>query len=450
MRQLVHFLASPVNLVVMAVLLLAACTKEEKPISSAFSKASLESSKVATDWMALSLELTTITPGYTSPIASRAFAYLGIAIYETVNLGMDGQSSLQGKISGLSAQSLPIIYEGGTVNWTLAVNESMNYLFKNFYRNAPPAGIKKIKDLYDFHRTNMPDGADPVIMKKSSQFGEMMGKAIYDYSITDGQEEAFLNNYPTNYAAPQGLGLWSPTSSQIKKPLLPYWGDVRTFIPLSDETEPETPPAYSTSSNSVFFAAALDVRNRVRNLDDPIVTMVKYWNDDQDHSISVSGHIMSILIDILSKEQKDLAFAAKAFAKLGIGLHDATVASWKVKFKYNMSRPETYIKENIDKNFISLINSQSTPEYSASPSAVSMTGSEILSAIFGYNYSFTDRTHQYRKDIDGTPRSFQSFQHMADEINSSNLYGGINYSFSLEAGQKQGTQIGKNVNRLTM
>ncbi len=449
MRQLVHFLTSPVNYAVMAVLLLANCTKDESTVSE-FSKASAESSKVAADWMALSVQLTSETPGYTSPIASRVFAYLGIAVYESVVLGIDKQASLQGKISGLPEQNLPVLYEGGEVNWTLVVNDCMNYLFKNFYRNAPPAGAKKIKELYDRYRASVPDHIDPNVMKKSCQFGEMMGKAIYDYSITDGQEEAFLNNYPTSYSAPQGQGLWSPTSSQLKKPLLPYWGEVRTFTPLSDETDLANPPTFSTASNSLFYSYALDVRNRVKNLDDPIVTMVKYWNDDQDRSISVSGHIMTILIDILSKEEKDLEFAAKAFAKLGIGFHDATVASWKVKYHYNMLRPETYIKENIDRDFISLINSQATPEYSCSAASVGMTGAEILSELFGYNYAFTDRTHEFRKDIDGTPRSFQSFQHMAEEINNSNLYGGIHYRFSLEAGQKQGTQIGKNINRLTM
>lgn len=449
MRQLVHFLTSPVNYVVMAVLLLAACTKEEKTISE-LSKANVESGKVVADWMALSVQLTPETPGYTSPIAARAFAYLGIAVYESVVLGIEGQPSLQGKINGLSVHNLPVIYEGGEVNWTLVVNDCMNYLFRNFYRNAPPAGIKKIQDLYTKYRASVPDHMDPNVISKSCQFGEMMGKAIYDYSITDGQEEAFLNNYPTSYSAPQGLGLWSPTSSQIKKPLLPYWGEVRTFTPLSDETDLNNPPAFSTSNNSAFYSYALDVRNRVKNLDDQIVTMVKYWNDDQDRSISVAGHILSILIDLVNREQKDLEFTAKAFAKLGIGLHDATVASWKVKYHYNMLRPETYIRENIDRDFIALINSQATPEFSSSASAVGMTGAEILSELFGYNYAFTDRTHEFRKDIDGTPRSFQSFQHMADEINNANLYGGIHYRFSLEAGQKQGNLIGRNINRLTM
>ncbi|MBK9720523.1 MAG: vanadium-dependent haloperoxidase [Saprospiraceae bacterium] len=452
MRHLVQFKASPVNFCLMvALLFLAACTKDDRTIViSELSKTNLESGKIATDWMNLSLQLTSETPGYTSPIASRVYAYLGLAIYETVVLGIDQQASLQGKLNGLPVNSLPIIYEGGEVNWSVAVNESMNYLLTRYYRNAPPAGVKKIQDLYKENVNAFSTIISPAIFKKSSQFGEMMGKAIHDYSVTDGQDEAYLNNYPTSYSAPKGQGLWSPTSSQIKKPLLPYWGEVRTFLSSSNDLEMGTPPSYSTSTNSVFYAYALDVRNRVKNLDELTENMVKYWNDDQDRSISTSGHMMAIMISILTKENKDLAFTAKAFVKLGIGIHDATVTAWRVKYKYNMQRPETYIKENIDGDFISLINSQATPEYSASPSSVAMTSAEIFSDLFGFNYAFTDRTHEFRKDINGSPRSYKTFQQMADEINMSSLYGGIHYRFSLEAGQKQGTYIGKSINRLTM
>lgn len=129
-----------------ALLFLAACTKDDRTIViSELSKTNLESGKIATDWMNLSLQLTSETPGYTSPIASRVYAYLGLAIYETVVLGIDQQASLQGKLNGLPVNSLPIIYEGGEVNWSVAVNESMNYLLTRYYRNAPPAGVKKFR-----------------------------------------------------------------------------------------------------------------------------------------------------------------------------------------------------------------------------------------------------------------------------------------------------------------
>ncbi|HEX5626137.1 MAG TPA: vanadium-dependent haloperoxidase [Saprospiraceae bacterium] len=430
-------------------LLFAACTKEERTVSE-LSRTNLESGQIATDWMKLSLQLTSETPGYTSPIASRAYAYMSLAIYESVVLGIEGQPSLQGKLNGLAENSLPVIYEGGEVSWSLAVNECMNYMMGRFYRNAPPSGIQQMQNLYSANVAKYSAMVDAQTAKKSMQFGELMGNAIYSYSVSDGQEEAYLNNYPTSYSAPQGLGLWSPTSTQIKKPLLPYWGEVRTFLPVAQALEMETPPSFSTESNSPFYAYALDVRNRVRNLDALTEGMVKYWNDDRNRSISTSGHMISILIGILENEQKDLAFTAKAIAKLGLAMHDVTVAAWKVKYTYNMLRPETYIKDNIDRDFISLINSEATPEYSASPSAIARASAEILNELFGYHYAFTDRTHEFRKDIDGTPRSYKSFEQMAEEINESSLYGGVHYRFSLEAGQQQGNFIGKIINSLTM
>ncbi|MBK8954692.1 MAG: vanadium-dependent haloperoxidase [Saprospiraceae bacterium] len=450
MRQLVHFKASQVNsLMALVIFLLTACTKEERAtFSDDVNKSTVENGSIAIDWMRLAVSITPEIPGYTPPIAARAFGYLGLGLYESVAQGIDGYPSFQGKLNGLSSQSLPAIHEGGEVSWHLVVNESMHYLFGKFYRNVSPATRERIEAFYNEQKNVYSTGVQQDIIEKSLMYGAMMGKAIYNYSVTDGQDQAYLNNYPIEYSVPQGQGLWAPTSNHIKRPLLPYWGDVRCFMQHASAMEMPTPPNFSTDPGSQFYANALDVRNRVRNLDVNSETMVKFWNDDQNQSLTTAGHMMSILSDILSQESRDLAFTAKAFAKLGLSLHDATVAAWKVKYKYNILRPETYIKENIDRDFLPLVDPQATPEYSSSSSALGMASAEVLSEIFGFNYAFTDRTHENRKDIDGTPRSFKSFQQMADEIASSCLYGGIHYRFSLEAGQEQGAVIGKNINKI--
>ena len=41
------------------------------------------SASVATEWFALALQLTQQTPGFSAPVASRALAYLGLALYES-------------------------------------------------------------------------------------------------------------------------------------------------------------------------------------------------------------------------------------------------------------------------------------------------------------------------------------------------------------------------------
>ena len=63
------------------------------------------SSAVATEWMSLALLLTQQTPGFSPPVASRALAYLSLALYESTVPGMPGYTTLAGQLNELS--SLP-------------------------------------------------------------------------------------------------------------------------------------------------------------------------------------------------------------------------------------------------------------------------------------------------------------------------------------------------------
>ena len=64
------------------------------------------SAAVATEWTSLALSLTQQTPGFSPPIASRAFGYLGLALYESIVPGMPGYTSLAGQLNELN--SLPV------------------------------------------------------------------------------------------------------------------------------------------------------------------------------------------------------------------------------------------------------------------------------------------------------------------------------------------------------
>ncbi len=429
--------------------LLTSCAQDSKTTDS-LTKASDESHEVASDWMYLSLELTKEAPGFTAPVATRAFAYIGLAMYEAIVPGMEGMPTLQGQINELERGSIPKLSEGGVYNWSAVVNECMHYLFHKIYRNIPPSSKAKIDENYYNHLKALEARMGGDVLVRSKEFGRKVGEAVYAYSVKDGQDAAFMNNYPSSYQIPQGAGLWHPSNSQIKKPLQPYWGKTRMFLPMDrNNSHIPTPPAFSTDPNSEFYAFALEVRNRVNNLSVDQASVVEFWNDDVDGSISLAGHIFSILLQIIDEHPKrNLAFAARAMVRLGLCMHDATVCAWKLKYEYNLIRPETYIKENIDRDFLTLVSTPATPEYSCSQSAVAAAASEVLSELFGYAFSFTDRTRQYLKDVKGDPRSFKNFQHMLDEINQVNLMAGIHYRFSLEAGSRQGISIANSMRNL--
>jgi hypothetical protein len=65
------------------------------------------SSNVATEWFNLDLQLVQQTPGFSPPVASRALAYLGLTLYESVQSGIPSGTSLAGQLNEL--QSLPLI-----------------------------------------------------------------------------------------------------------------------------------------------------------------------------------------------------------------------------------------------------------------------------------------------------------------------------------------------------
>src|SRR5207247_5948962 len=54
-------------------------------------------------WYRLALTLTRHTPIYSPPVASRTFAYLGVASYEAIASGSKKMRSLAGQLHGLGA-----------------------------------------------------------------------------------------------------------------------------------------------------------------------------------------------------------------------------------------------------------------------------------------------------------------------------------------------------------
>ena len=77
-------------------------------------------SEVANAYFDLAIKMTKETPGFTPPVAARAYGYTGVTLYESVVGGMSEYESLQGKINGLSAGALPNSEKGKEYHWGLA------------------------------------------------------------------------------------------------------------------------------------------------------------------------------------------------------------------------------------------------------------------------------------------------------------------------------------------
>ncbi|MEZ4852202.1 MAG: vanadium-dependent haloperoxidase, partial [Bacteroidia bacterium] len=244
-------------------------------------------------------------------------------------------------------------------------------------------------------------------------------------------------------------GLWEPTSSANPIPLQPYWGAVRPFMKKNvDDLLPVPPPAYSTDINSDFYKEAKEVYETVTNLTPEQKVIAEFWSDDPGNTATPPGHSYSIMMQILDDREYDLAVTAEVYAKLGMGVHDAFVSCWNAKYHYNLVRPITYIHKNIDHSWSIPLATPPFPEYTSGHSVQSGATAQILTDLFGDNYYFVDRTHINRTDIDGSPRSYNSFYDFANEAAISRLYGGIHYRAAIEVGVEQGIKIGENIGTL--
>ena len=131
---------------------------------------------------------------------------------------------------------------------------------------------------------------------------------------------------------------------------------------------------------------------------------------------------------------------AEAYALVAIGLNEGFISCWDEKYRSNLVRPETYINEHIDPEWIPLLQTPPFPEYTSGHSVVSSVSAEILTQLFGDNIAYTDSVEV---EYGLFPRSFTSPKKAAQEACISRFYGGIHYMPAINNGITQGVDIGK-------
>jgi len=192
------------------------------------------SSNVATEWFNLDLQLVQQTPGFSPPVASRALAYLGLTLYESVQSGIPSGISLAGQLNEL--QSLPLTQPDETLHWPTVANAAMATMTRMF-PNASAENKGRIDLLERSLPLKLSEDFDASVVtievtNRSQTYGKLMAMAIMTWARTDGGHEAWgpLRRAQQNYVPPSGEGQWSATAPAFAPPLLPWWGDIRTFV----------------------------------------------------------------------------------------------------------------------------------------------------------------------------------------------------------------------------
>ena len=412
------------------------------------------SANVATEWFSLALLITQQTPGFSPPVTSRALAYLGLTLYESVAPGMPQYQSLAGQLNEL--QSLPSAQPDEVLHWPTVANAALATMTRMMFPNASAENKARIDLLQRSLPLKYPQDFDPIAMNaeitnRSETFGKLMAMAIMTWARTDGGHEAWgpIRRSQENYVPPSGEGQWSATPPAFSQPLLPWWGDIRPFVLKSASDCPAPPPpAYSEVVTSAFYKEAQEVYRISAQATQAQRQVALYWADDPLKTPTPAGHWTFIAGDVLKQNKASLAQAAQTYAQLNIAMADAFIAAWKTKYTTHVLRPVTYVQLVIDSNWVpTLMHTPPFPEYPSGHSVQSSAAAGVLDQVFGANKPFTDNTHN---DRGWGPRTFASFKVAADEAAISRIYAGIHFRSGIEGGKVQGRCVAEQILKLKL
>jgi hypothetical protein len=405
---------------------------------------------VATAWFDQLCSLVQVTPGYSPPVASRAFGYAGVGLYETVAAGSADHRSLAGQVRELD--EVPRV-PGGPLHWGLAANVALAAMARGLWPTAPAASHAAVTALEQRFARQLRVGTPPGLASRSERWGEDVATSILAWSAGDGAHEGYLQNHPSDYTPPHGPGLWVPTAPGFLPALQPRWGSNRPFCIASPTAcLAGAPTPYAEHRTSRWYAEALEVHDVVNALTAEQREIARFWADDPGVTSTPPGHSVSITTQQLRSRDADLLTAAELYARVGIAVADAFVACWYVKYATNVQRPITTIQALIDPVWGGPerplpVATPPFPEYPSGHSVQSAAAARVLTSAFGADVPLTDRTHEQRGF---PPRTFASFDAAAAEAAISRLYGGIHFRPAIVDGLDQGDCIGEAANRLSL
>lgn len=399
---------------------------------------------VVHDWYRLVLELVRHTPTFSPPVASRAFAYIGVALYEA--LLPPGARSLAGQMPGLAAAPA----RPGNADDAAVAHAVLAAMTAAMFANTGPTGQRALAAMTRRLGERVAAGQSAATVAAGTAHGQAVAAHVLAWSQVDGGAVIANMGFPQSYPPAAQPGDWVPTSlvRQQQTPLLPGWGRNRSFALAADEacTLPP-PPAYSETPGSAFHAEALEVYEVSRSLTDEQRLIARYWSDDPMLSPTPPGHWLAIAMSCLETEAAPAARRAEVLMMLGVTTADAFIACWRDKYAYNLLRPVTYIRRLIDKAWEPLLITPPFPEYPSGHSTQSGAAAAVMTRYFGDNFTFTDSANE---DDGMTGRAFPSFRAAAAEAAMSRLYGGIHFRAAIDRGLEQGACIGAATLRLAL
>ncbi len=400
--------------------------------------------KLAHDWMQLGHQCIKEN-NLSGPHAARAFGYLGLTLWESLYNGIPGAKSMAGQINDYPRAVR--INELKIYDWGIVMSNAMRVVFPEIIDQITDAQRSAVIQLADRQEDEMSTRiSDRAIFDLSKALGVSIGQAIVVRARKDGRD--IIRNIVPQLPVRDAAHPWYwDRATYNQNPVEPMWGTLRTFvIEHSQVCEGEEPTPYSTASGSAFYKEAQEIYYLPRS--DQNKKLAYHFDNGPGRTSGPAGHWISIAGQFLEKDDRDLAFCAKVYCLSGFAAADAYSSAWYMKYKYNMLRPATYIKEQFNATWEPILSTPPSPDY-VSVSAVLGGALPVVLVSELEDRTFVDRTHlgSALYTPDGGPfllpeRQFESITHCGEQMAESRVVGGVQFRRACEEGMNSGRCIG--------
>ncbi len=363
-----------------------------------------------------------IFPFSNPPYAARAYAYVAAAQYDALvaafhykklynraapYVANPGITALVPKSDLPSYPSEDAVVVGVTV-------ELLKLLF--------PADIAFIQQKSDEHKLyRIMAGAN---VRSEIEAGEGLGKAVAQKFTVRARTDRAGAAIGTavqwaaleNRMIATGETPWISQESPKRPPMLPLFGNVKTFLFDSATLIAIRPPAPPSIKSEQFKKELEEVAYYSKNFDRERMRIVNFWADGVN-TYTPPGHWNAIAAESFVAQNWSEVRWARNMALINMAMMDAAIACWDTKYLYFNPRPS-----QIDNNIKTLTGLPNFPSYTSGHSTFSGAAATALGHIL--------------------PAERGKFTAMASEASISRLYGSIHYRSDCEQGLKCGQRVG--------
>jgi hypothetical protein len=375
---------------------------------------------------------------FSPPVGSRIYAYCNLAFFEALRFKDTTRKSLINKLNGF--KKLEIISQ-----------KKINYNASSviaFFLTAKALVFSKdsIDQKISYYTTFFKNHLDKETFDNSIYLANSVSKIILDRATND------------NYKITRGLPKfsvytntnWQQTPPDYFDAIEPNWKLIKTlFLDSASQFKPKSPPIYSINKGSEFYKEMLSVYHKSMQLTQEEKDVASFWDDNPyitNHKghftfatkkVTPVGHWMSI-ISIINTNCSDVE-TSYLYACVSVVIFDSFISCWEEKYDSKRIRPITGIRNTLDEEWNSFLQTPPFPEYTSGHSVISTAAAATIEFIIDRRTPFIDSTEF---EYIGAVRSFSNVSEAAKEAGMSRYFGGIHFMSAITQGKKQGEEIG--------